>query len=143
MWSPRQGKFFAKTLKQGPSGQLMPVRASLQQLAAGFAHPMRGAFDWIVDGLNCLPHHVLASGTIWLFVSATRTPAEFVRGMQGLALVPEPLWWLMGTTVSFYFGMRHQVKALEFQTSVAQALTTQRQGPDEAYQTPAPRMAGT
>ena len=26
--------------------------------------------------------------------------------MQGLALVPEPLWWLLGAIVSFYFGAR-------------------------------------
>lgn len=26
--------------------------------------------------------------------------------MDGLALVPEPLWWLMGAIVSFYFGSR-------------------------------------
>ena len=32
--------------------------------------------------------------------------------MQGLALVPEPLWWLMGAVVSFYFGARelHHVR---------------------------------
>ena len=24
----------------------------------------------------------------------------------GLALVPEPLWWLLGAIVSFYFGAR-------------------------------------
>jgi hypothetical protein len=26
--------------------------------------------------------------------------------MQGLQLVPEPLWWLLGAIVSFYFGAR-------------------------------------
>ena len=92
---------------------------SLQQFAAEFAHPTRGVFDRVVDGLNRLPRPALALGTIWLFVSAMRTPEEFASGMQGLALVPEPLWWLMGAIVSFYFGARHQVKAFEFQTSVA------------------------
>ena len=110
---------------------------SLQQFAAEFAHPTRGVFDRVVDGLNRLPRPALALGTIWLFVSAMRTPEEFASGMQGLALVPEPLWWLMGAIVSFYFGARHQVKAFEFQTSVAQALSTRRQGPDEEADNPA------
>jgi hypothetical protein len=26
--------------------------------------------------------------------------------MQGLGFVPEPLWWLLGAIVSFYFGAR-------------------------------------
>jgi len=34
--------------------------------------------------------------------------------MQGIALVPEPLWWLMGAIVSFYFGARRQAKRQEF-----------------------------
>ena len=38
--------------------------------------------------------------------------------MQGIALVPEPLWWLLGVVVSFYFGARHQVKAQEFQREI-------------------------
>ena len=95
---------------------------SLQQFAAEFAHARRGVFDRFVDGLNRLPRPALALGTIWLFVAAMRRPDEFAQGMQGLALVPEPLWWLMGAIVSFYFGARHQVKAFEFQTSVARTL---------------------
>jgi hypothetical protein len=95
---------------------------SLQQFAAEFLHPRRGVFDRIVDGLNRLPRPALALGTIWLFVMAMRTPDEFAKGMQGLALVPEPLWWLMGAIVSFYFGARHQAKAFEFQGAVARTL---------------------
>lgn len=95
---------------------------SLEQFAAEFMHPRRGVFDRIVDGLNRLPRPALALGTIWLFVMAMQNPEQFVQGMQGLALVPEPLWWLMGAIVSFYFGARHQVKAQEFQRSVAMSL---------------------
>jgi len=95
---------------------------SLAQFAAEFVHPRRGIFDRIVDALNRLPRPALALGTIWLFVSAMRTPEEFAIGMAGLALVPEPLWWLMGAIVSFYFGARHQVKAQEFQSSMARSL---------------------
>jgi hypothetical protein len=110
---------------------------SLQQFAAEFALPRRGVFDRIVDGLNRLPRPALALGTIYLFVIAMRAPEDFARGMQGLALVPEPLWWLMGAIVSFYFGARHQVKAFEFQTSVAQGLFAARQTNDALADNPA------
>ncbi len=92
---------------------------SLQQFAAEFVHPRRGLFDRLVDGLNRLPRPMLALGTIWMFIAAMRQPDEFIKGMEGLALVPEPLWWLMGAIVSFYFGGRHQAKEQDFQRAVA------------------------
>lgn len=95
---------------------------SLQQFAAEFVHPRRGLFDRLVDALNRLPRPALALGTIWLFVMAMIDPDRFTAGMQGLALVPEPLWWLMGAIVSFYFGARHQAKAQDFQRAVAMSL---------------------
>ena len=33
-------------------------------------------------------------------------PSGFALRMEGLRLVPDPLWWLMGAIVSFYFGAR-------------------------------------
>lgn len=42
--------------------------------------------------------------------------------MQGIALVPEPLWWLLGVIVSFYFGARHQVKSQDFQRSIVNTI---------------------
>lgn len=94
---------------------------SLAQFAAEFQHQRRGPFDRFVDGLNRLPRPALALGTIWLFVAAMRAPEDFAQSMVGLAAIPEPLWWLMGAVVSFYFGARHQAKAHEFQTAFAQA----------------------
>ena len=49
---------------------------------------------------------MLALGTLGLFVYAMAAPAGFSTRMQGLQLVPEPLWWLLGAIVSFYFGAR-------------------------------------
>ncbi len=95
---------------------------SLAQFAREFTHQQCGIFDRLVDGLNRLPRPALALGTIWLFVMAMQQPAQFRLGMEGLALVPEPLWWLMGAIVSFYFGARHQAKAQAFQHSVAMSL---------------------
>jgi hypothetical protein len=86
--------------------------ASAQYLAAvgaygaEFAAVGSGRFDRFVNGLNRLPRPMLALGTLGLFVYAMAEPIGFSTRMQGLGTVPEPLWWLLGAIVSFYFGAR-------------------------------------
>lgn len=80
--------------------------AALKQFAQEFEHPTLGWFDRMVDGLNRLPRPMLAFGTIGLFVFAMTDPLNFSRRMVGLNAVPEPLWWLLGAVVTFYFGSR-------------------------------------
>ena len=53
-------------------------------------------------------------------------PIWFAARMQGLALVPEPLWWLMGAIVSFYFGARQQLKGQDFQRAMAETMLNTR-----------------
>ena len=96
--------------------------AALQQFAAEFGIERRGWFDRFIDGLNRLPRPMLALGTLALFVTSMVDPVWFAARMQGLALVPEPLWWLMGAIVSFYFGARHQAKTHELQRSLTETL---------------------
>lgn len=96
--------------------------AALAQFAAEFAVPRRGFFDRFMDGLNRLPRPMLALGTLGLFITAMADPVWFAQRMQGIALVPEPLWWLMGAIVSFYFGARHQTKTQEFQKGLSATL---------------------
>jgi len=74
--------------------------------AAEFQHGRGGRFDAFVNGLNRLPRPALALGTLGLFVYAMADPAGFTLRMSGLATVPEPLWWLLGAVVAFYFGAR-------------------------------------
>jgi hypothetical protein len=95
---------------------------ALGQFGAEFAVARQCGFDRFMDGVNRLPRPMLALGTLGLFGAAMVDPVWFAARMQGLALVPEPLWWLMGAIVSFYFGARHQVKGQEFQRSVAQTM---------------------
>lgn len=92
---------------------------AMAQYGAEFAVPRQGGFDRFMDGVNRLPRPMLALGTMGLFVSAMVSPLWFSERMQGIALVPEPLWWLLGVIVSFYFGARHQVKAQAFQREIA------------------------
>ena len=96
--------------------------ASMAQFAAEFVVPRKGIFDRLIDGLNRLPRPALAFGVIGLFASAMVDPVWFSERMQGLVLVPEPLWWLLGVIVSFYFGARWQAKSADMQRDVAAML---------------------
>ncbi|MFP7571471.1 holin family protein [Marivita sp. S2033] len=98
--------------------------AALQQFAHEFHAPQRGWFDRFMDALNRLPRPALALGTLGLFVAAMVDPVWFGARMTGLALVPEPLWWLLGAIVSFYFGARHQAKGQDFQRDLATRIAT-------------------
>lgn len=73
---------------------------------AEFEYARPGWFDCFVNGLNRLPRPMLALGTLGLFVHAMVDPPGFAARMRGLAEVPEPLWWLFGAVVAFYFGAR-------------------------------------
>lgn len=119
----------AQALGQGMSavsGALRPVPAQIAGFAlppaqiAGFADPPAqtagvrnihpnappGRFDRIVNALNRLPRPLLAMGTLALFGYAMADPPGFVVRMQALAAIPEPMWWLLGAVVAFYFGAR-------------------------------------
>lgn len=90
------------------SGRFKDAGAAHGDIASGdvpAAHSC-GPFDGFVNGLNRLPRPLLALSTLGLMGYAMADPAEFSLRMQGLAYVPEPLWWLMGVIVSFYFGAR-------------------------------------
>lgn len=76
------------------------------QFAQEFVSVHAGLFDSFVNGLNRLPRPVMALGTMALFVYAMVEPGGFGVRMQGLQQVPEPLWWLLGAIVGFYFGAR-------------------------------------
>ncbi len=100
--------------------------AALAQFASEFSQGIpasrKGWFDRLVDGLNRLPRPLMAFGILGLMVAAMTDPLWFAARMQGLALVPEPLWWLMGVIVSFYFGARHSEKNQSFQQSLGASL---------------------
>jgi Holin of 3TMs, for gene-transfer release len=80
--------------------------AALRQLGEEYQHPALSWFDRAVNGLNRLPRPLLAFGTLGLFTYAMVDPEAFAKRMVGLNAVPEPLWWLLGAIVAFYFGAR-------------------------------------
>ncbi|WP_170330528.1 holin family protein [Ruegeria arenilitoris] len=95
----------------------MRVQA-MTQFGAEFHTSGKSGFDRFMDGLNRLPRPALALGTLGLFGAAMVDPLWFAERMQGIALVPEPLWWLLGVIVSFYFGARHQAKVQDLQREI-------------------------
>lgn len=80
--------------------------AAMASMEAEFADAGSTWFDSLVNGLNRLPRPFLALGTVALFVYAMIDPMAFSQRMAGLNAVPEPLWWLLGAVVAFYFGAR-------------------------------------
>jgi len=96
--------------------------AAMQGHMAEFRAQDRGRFDRVMDAVNRLPRPAMALGCLALFVSAMVDPVWFAARMSGIALVPEPLWLLLGVVVSFYFGARHQAKGQEFQRSMTDKL---------------------
>lgn len=99
-------------------GQAMQS-AALAQFSSEFKVVRRGCFDRLMDALNRIPRPAMALGTLGLFVAAMVDPIWFAARMTGIALVPEPLWWLLAAIVSFYFGARHQAKGQDFQRDLA------------------------
>lgn len=79
---------------------------AMAQLGQEFQNARAGYFDCFVNGMNRLPRPILTLGTMGLFAYAMAEPAGFELRMAGLHSVPEPLWWLLGAIVSFYFGAR-------------------------------------
>ena len=106
-------------------------QAAFIQFATEFRNP-RSGFDRFINGVNRLPRPAMAFGVLGLFVAAMVDPIWFADRMAGLSLVPEPLWWLLGAIVSFYFGARHKSKSFEIRAqdmqkqaeTIAQTLQT-------------------
>ncbi|WP_417721694.1 holin family protein [Salipiger sp.] len=92
---------------------------ALQQFAAEFLAQRRSRFDRFMDALNRVPRPAMALGTLGLFVAAMVDPVWFAARMAGIALVPEPLWWLLGAIVSFYFGARQVQKGQDHRRDLA------------------------
>jgi len=115
---------FRENAEKGAQREVDLQTATLAQFAEEFRRAQRTPFDRLMDAVNRIPRPAMAIGTLALFVAAMVDPVWFAARMQGIALVPEPLWWLLGAIVSFYFGARHQSKGQEFQRELARSLAS-------------------
>lgn len=109
---------FRENAEAGAGRAVSLQTQAMQQFGAEYQRTQRSTFDKVLDGINRLPRPAMALGTLGMFVAAMVNLLWFAERMQGIALVPEPLWWLLGVVVSFYFGARHQIKAQEFQRQI-------------------------
>lgn len=66
----------------------------------------RRGYDRLIDAANRLPRPTLALASTGLFLVAAVSPAWFEARMQALATVPEPMWWIIGAVITFFFGAR-------------------------------------
>ncbi|WP_170425134.1 holin family protein [Ruegeria arenilitoris] len=110
---------FRENAENNAQRALATRRQAVEQFGAEFQLGQKSRFNRFVDGLNRLPRPAMALGTLGLFVAAMVDPVWFSARMQGIALVPEPLWWLLGVIVSFYFGARHQAKVQDLQREIS------------------------
>lgn len=94
---------------------------AITQMGIEFQSYRGGWFDGFINGLNRLPRPVLTMGTLALFAYAMAEPEGFGLRMENLNLVPEPLWWLLGAIISFYFGAReaHYYRSRGFTRAVS------------------------
>jgi Holin of 3TMs, for gene-transfer release len=106
------------------AAQSAQMQAAMAQLGLEFEQPATGGFDRFVDALNRLPRPMLVLATFALFGYCMVDPVSFAGRMQSLGLVPDPLWWLLGAIVSFYFGARE----LHYQRSGKPVLPLRRVG---------------
>ena len=113
---------FRERSEKGAAREAVIRGATLEQFGQEFRVVRRSWFDRVMDGVNRLPRPAMALGTLGLFVAAMVDPLWFAARMQGIALVPQPLWWLLGAIVSFYFGARHQAKGQDFQRELVQSV---------------------
>ena len=90
----------------------MGMMAVVRGLVA--ADPLKGTgeqavptrFDHLLDAINRLPRPLMALGTLALFADAMLDPKGFGDRMAALRAMPDPLWWLLGGIITFYFGAR-------------------------------------
>ena len=66
----------------------------------------RIGYNHIIDAMNRLPRPVMALLTLAIFLVAGLNPDWFEARMQALAAVPEPMWWIIGAVITFFFGAR-------------------------------------
>jgi len=99
------------------------------QVAANYAAEFapranRTWWDSLVDGLNRLPRPALVTLVLGYFITAWRSPETFAAINAGLATVPEPMWWVLGSVIGFYFAARefhHRRRSGEFRAAAKAA----------------------
>ena len=100
--------------------------AALHQYAAEFhSRTNRTWIDSVADGLNRLIRPIVTLLMLYPLYATVQNPELMARVWTALATLPDGYWAVAGIVLSFYFGGRMQMKALNSSTmgAAAQALT--------------------
>jgi hypothetical protein len=95
--------------------------ATYGQFAAEFQVQNRTWFDSLIDGLNRLPRPVIVAMVICYFMSSFMNPLTFQQINEGLDTVPENMWIIAGSIVSFYFVAREFQKSRDKKMALSKA----------------------
>jgi len=98
------------------------AKAALAQYAAEFAHPRRGWFDGLVDGLNRLVRPVVTLSLFGVLPATWIWPEETAVAISALMLLPAGYWATLSIILGFYFGGRMQIKSQDFRKSIQEAV---------------------
>ena len=63
-------------------------------------------YNHLIDALNRLPRPLMALLSLAFFILAGVNPPWFEARMQALAVIPQPMWWIVGAVITFFFGAR-------------------------------------
>lgn len=101
-------------------------RGAMEQFSAEFManRQNRTWWDSLIDGVNRLPRPMLISMMVYYFFLSWDDPAEFAKINAGLATVPESMWIILGSIITFLFGARelfHGRKKGEFKEAAKAA----------------------
>ena len=90
----------------GMMQQILGISPGMVSTETNGPAPAPNRFDQVLDAVNRLPRPLMALGTLALLADAMLDPAGFASRIAALDDIPEPLWWLMGGVITFYFGAR-------------------------------------
>lgn len=97
--------------------------AALHQYAAEFhARSNRNWVDSLVDALNRLIRPVVTLMVLYPLYATVYDPIQMANVWQAIATLPQGYWAVAGLVLSFYFGGRMQIKALD-SSSLASSAT--------------------
>ena len=84
--------------------------ATYAQYAAEFQVKNRTWFDSLIDGINRLPRPTITAMVIYYFVEAVRDPIQFQKINISLDTIPENMWMIAFSIISFFFVAREMQK---------------------------------
>ena len=60
-------------------------------------------WDILIDGVNRLVRPLYTYGVLAMMLTAFLNPGFYLRGIETLAVTPQPIWYLIGIIIGFWF----------------------------------------